>query len=265
MSWVDPSPGPHFFMKTWKNYRGFIPFIVSDLIGQLKKLQAEKKEGLFRLSAQKSVVDSLCRELDRGRVRNLEEYTDVDVIASALKKFFGEHALYDPLIEMEAYQIMPHIFGADGPDEAKILKLKSIIIQFEPSSRNSLGYLMRYLNFVHLNSEYSKMDASNLAICFSPAIYPNTDACLTEGSRKAIYYMITCCDQIFEPEWTLDDKFMSNFDVTMLSFPEIDPKDLNIEQERRKLRKISIIPGDIDCLEKVLGLTYPENPVKMLE
>ena len=209
MSIYESVPGPHFFKKSWKNYNGKIPFVVSDLIKRLLFLNCENHDGLFRLSAQKSVVDSLCKELDKGNYKKIEEITDIDVLASALKKFFSEHSLFDPLIEMEGYMIMPHIFNAEYSFEIRIEKLKKILVQFEPSSRNTLSYLSKFLNYIASFSVNNRMDIYNLVVCFSPALYPNSIGSLHEAARKALSFMFENYTQVFEQDWYDEKNFMS--------------------------------------------------------
>ena len=265
MTLADPTPGPHFFTKSFKEYNGKVPFIVTDLIKEMKALDSGKVEGIFRISAQKSTVENLCLLLDRNRVKNWQGYEDPHIIAGALKRYIRELSGLDPLIGKDIYDKINTTIQCSTSDEALYRELHNLVSQGCETRRNTLAYLLHYFNEITNEVEFNKMDASNLSIVFSPSLYPRTDSVASGSSMKAIEIMIKDFHKIFDEDWYGPNVEMSDEDIERGAEPEIDESDVALESLRRKLISKSLMKLDRNNLISILGLQRPDRKPPQLE
>lgn len=94
---------PQFFSRQPEEFGGKIPFIVSDLVEQLKKLNADQVKGIFRLSGSARDASLLCAYLDTGRVTNWSLFTDPHTLTGALKRYFREKTSDSPFFAYLLY------------------------------------------------------------------------------------------------------------------------------------------------------------------
>ncbi|KAH0790721.1 RhoGAP domain containing protein [Histomonas meleagridis] len=265
MTLADPAPGPHFFTKRLVEYNGKVPFIVTDLIKEMKVLDSGKIEGIFRISAQKSTVENLCLLLDRNRVKNWQGYEDPHIIAGALKRYIRELSGLDPLIGEDIYDKINTAMQCSTSDETLFTELHNLVSQGCPTRRNTLAYLMHYFNVITTEVEFNKMDASNLSIVFAPSLYPRTDSVASGSSMKAIEVMIKDFDKIFDAEWYGPNVEMTDEDIERSSEPEIDESDAALESVRRQLISKSLMKLDRENLVSILGLQRPDRKPPQIE
>lgn len=257
MSLVDKAPGPHFFTKPLVSYDGKVPFIVTDLIAQLQALEASKAEGIFRLSAQKSKVEELCLALDRGRVKDLSNITDVHLVAGALKRYIRELSMLDPLIGADIADDVLTAIQSSADDDAVNRSLRELVAKGPISRRNTLAFLMKYLNTMVKDSSVSLMDPSNLAIVLTPALFPRTDSLAGGSALKAVEIMIRDFDTIFREMWCNSSVIMTDMDIEIMAEPDVDIEDAKIESLKREIRAKSRVAIVTDDLCEVLGLVRP--------
>ena len=257
MSLVDKAPGPHFFTRPLASYNGKVPFIVTDLIGQLEALEASKVEGIFRLSAQKSKVEELCMALDRGRIKDFSEITDVHLVAGALKRYIRELSMLDPLIGTDISDDVLTAIQSAADDAAVNRTLQTLVAKGPASRRNTLAYLMKYLSKMVKDSSVSLMDPSNLAIVLTPALFPRTDSVASGSAMKAVECMIQDFETIFREAWCNDSVVMTDKDIEFMAEPDVDIEDAKIESLKREIRARSRITTVSDDLCEVLGITRP--------
>lgn len=165
-----PPPPPsdwnaiNFFSESPEFYQGKIPYIVIDLIEELKRRQCEKVEGIFRLAASETKCSSFVRTLEKGFVEHWSEVDDIHIVATALKRYFRKMAIVNPLLPFEAFdQAIATTESEKFAEEMKIIISKIYI-----GRQRIFKYLLGFLFFITENSSVNKMVAGNLAICFAP-------------------------------------------------------------------------------------------------
>jgi hypothetical protein len=255
--------GPHFFSRPLTDFNGKVSFIITDLISTLNHLNSVTTEGLFRLSAQKNVVDVLCRRLDQGRISDWSEYSDHHLLACTLKAYIRELSIVDPIIGRDIASDARAAVLNDNPEEVRSA-LHSLLQKSPPSRRNSLASIMKYLKKVTEFSEVNLMTPYNLAVCFTPCLFEKSNAVAGEDSMRVVEEMVKGYDSIFSPEWTGIDVLMTDEDIEELAEPEAEMEDVLNEQERRKKREQSLIPYPRDDLPMIMHKQKPDRPAPLL-
>lgn len=261
--------GPHFFTLPLKEYNGKVPYIVTDLISKLDDLKAEQIVGIFRLSAQKAVVEKICLQLDQGRIKSYDSYQDPNEIACALKRYIRELSLLDPLIGIDIEDEINDAIQNYGNSDQVFSELSNILCNKGcESRRNTLAVLAKYLNKIAKHSDVNKMDVDNLSIIFTPSFFPQSNSEASEISKTAVKLIIQDFERIFPSEkmYSPDSVYMSDDDIEIISMPKINQDYLLNEQMRRKARKDSLFPFDRIDLIKQLGISVPDrDPPPLLE
>ena len=239
---------PQYFSRSPEHFGGKIPFIVTDLIEKLRELGGVDAEGIFRLSGSAEGISNLCRELDKGRVKDWSPYTNIHTIACTLKKYFRDLVPKDPLIPCEYYNEMVNIPEISKTTEEAVQKYKLILKNLSSSRLLTFAYLFKFFADVAA-SPTSKMTSSNLAIVFSPNLLsPNiqdktaeTQLMNNKSQNKTISMMINNYDKIFDDVEITQNVFINGDDMEVIASPPIEEKDISRCLEIRNLRKQSLI------------------------
>nr|XP_033809699.1 rho GTPase-activating protein 35 [Geotrypetes seraphini] len=125
-------------------------------------------EGIYRVSGNKSEMESLQRQFDQDHNLDLvEKDFTVNAVAGAMKSFFSE--LPDPLVPynmqnelVEAHKINDH--------EQKLYALKEVLKKFPKENQEIFKYVISHLNRVSQNNKVNLMTSENLSICFWPTL-----------------------------------------------------------------------------------------------
>ncbi|XP_029475166.1 rho GTPase-activating protein 35 [Rhinatrema bivittatum] len=125
-------------------------------------------EGIYRVSGNKSEMESLQRQFDQDHNLDLvEKDFTVNAVAGAMKSFFSE--LPDPLVPynmqnelVEAHKINDH--------EQKLHALKDVLRKFPKENQEIFKYVISHLNRVSQNNKVNLMTSENLSICFWPTL-----------------------------------------------------------------------------------------------
>lgn len=141
-----------------------IPPVVRTCVEFLRK-SALDVEGIFRRSANISVVKSYGERFNKGEDVEFEPEDDSHVAAVLLKKFLRE--LPEPLLTFELYDDFMRIHAL--PEEQKWNEIQRVLHSSLPKQNYIvLEYLMIFLVSVMEHSSVNRMSASNLAIVFGP-------------------------------------------------------------------------------------------------
>ncbi|XP_046844977.1 rho GTPase-activating protein 8-like isoform X3 [Xenia sp. Carnegie-2017] len=141
-----------------------IPPVVETTIDFLRK-KGLTVEGLFRRSANVSLVKSYTEKFNRGEVVEFSEEEEVHVAAVLLKKFLRD--LHEPLLTYRLYDDVIRIHGLQ--EEDRLEEIKKVLRNSLPSQNFVvLKYIMVFLSEVVSNSDKNKMDSKNLAIVIGP-------------------------------------------------------------------------------------------------
>jgi Rho GTPase-activating protein 22/24/25 len=173
---------------TWE---GDIPEVVSATVSVLLE-HGLVEEGVFRISAQKTTLTRLRRELDRGALPALP--ADPHLAAGLLKLWLRE--LPEPLVP-PAY--LPALCEAVSSTS---LSTSSLSVQVEALAQCTaslpepnllvLQHLFFLLSRVVAFASMNKMTASNLCVIFSPALFPGDPAQLIAPSGGGGEYAVVC-------------------------------------------------------------------------
>ncbi|KAG0233867.1 hypothetical protein BGW42_007074 [Actinomortierella wolfii] len=142
--------------------------------------------GIYRVSGITSATNRLRAMFDKdcGAVdlENIDEYIDINSVASVLKSWFRE--LPDPLLTRELYPRFIEAAAIEDPG-LRLMHIHECTNQLPDPNYATLKFLMAHLNRVQANQEVTKMGASNLGLIFGPTLMcssnPNATANGTVG------------------------------------------------------------------------------------
>jgi len=134
------------------------------------------EEGLFRISAPRTLIDSLRTDLDRGvdvDLSKLEPHTVAGILKQWLK--FLPFPLLLSKAEMDSYNAWISI--ANQTSDKIIIEHIIQLMQTLPESNQHIAKcLCKFLNKVTKHEKSNKMNASNMAVVFSPLLlHPHHD------------------------------------------------------------------------------------------
>ena len=248
----NKEPGPHFFLIPLCKYRGKVPFIITDIIKQLQKLNSQTSEGIFRIPGQQNLITNLCKELDNGRIVDWTHY-ESKVIESAFKKYLENLSKFDPLIPENIEEEV--VSAAEQIPEDQIGQHYHDFISNNYSNllshRSTLATIFYFFSKVILqNVDKNLMGSYNLTVCFFMLFFrqrseeeiKNPD--FTKRFTKPIQIFIDKFDQIFEKSWydPASNFEMTDTEVECLGAPFVNIELAQIEYQRRNYRKNSLIP-----------------------
>lgn len=178
----------------WPNRR--LPWPQVELSQQVLRLQGLSTEGIFRVSADVDEVGRLKAQMDRWE---FSEPSDAHVPANLLKLWLRE--LYEPLIPDSLY---PECVAEPMTPR----RACDLVLRLPTLHRLVLCYLVRFLQTFNKPEvvQYTKMDASNLAMVFAPnclrctASDPRT---MFDNARKEMAFM-RCLIQELDTECVRD-------------------------------------------------------------
>jgi small GTP-binding protein len=146
-----------------------VPIIITKSIDFLRKKEATKLEGIFRISGDSRGINMLKDKFDTtdDATYVIPDDTDPHAVSGLLKLYFRE--LPAPLL---TYSLYPHWIQSQTKDdpESRLSELSRLITQLPDHNRNSLKVLAKYLREVHDDSSVNKMHASNLSVVFGPTL-----------------------------------------------------------------------------------------------
>uniref|UniRef100_A0A0P6J9W2 Rho GTPase-activating protein 35 n=1 Tax=Heterocephalus glaber TaxID=10181 RepID=A0A0P6J9W2_HETGA len=174
-----PKPRPSITKATWEsNYFGVplttvvtpekpIPIFIERCIEYIEATGLST-EGIYRVSGNKSEMESLQRQFDQDHNLDLAEKDfTVNTVAGAMKSFFSE--LPDPLVpyNMQIDLVEAHKIN---DREQKLHALKEVLKRFPKENHEVFKYVISHLNKVSHNNKVNLMTSENLSICFWPTL-----------------------------------------------------------------------------------------------
>ncbi|KAF7207061.1 transcript variant X4 [Nothobranchius furzeri] len=140
-----------------------IPVVMRDTISFLSEHGLEI-EGIFRRSANVTLVKEVQLRYNSGAVVSFREMEDVHLAAVILKTFLRE--LPEPLLTYQLYNDIINFASVSQEDQAAVMK--ELVESLPQENYASLRYLITFLAQVSANSDVNKMTNSNLAVVFGP-------------------------------------------------------------------------------------------------
>ncbi|XP_061876236.1 LOW QUALITY PROTEIN: rho GTPase-activating protein 35 [Colius striatus] len=125
-------------------------------------------EGIYRVSGNKSEMESLQRQFDQDHGLDLAEKDfTVNTVAGAMKSFFSE--LPEPLVPygMQGELVEAHKIN---DREQKLHALRDVLRRFPRENYEVFKYVIGHLNKVSHNHRVNLMTSENLSICFWPTL-----------------------------------------------------------------------------------------------
>ncbi|KAG6928230.1 Rho GTPase activating protein 35 [Chelydra serpentina] len=174
-----PKPRPSITKTPWEsNYFGVplstvvtpekpIPIFIERCIEYIEATGLST-EGIYRVSGNKSEMESLQRQFDQDHNLDLAEKDfTVNTVAGAMKSFFSE--LPDPLVpySMQIELVEAHKIN---DREQKLHALKEVLKKFPKENYEVFKYVIFHLNKVSHNNRMNLMTSENLSICFWPTL-----------------------------------------------------------------------------------------------
>ncbi|XP_003977636.1 rho GTPase-activating protein 1 [Takifugu rubripes] len=151
-----------------------VPVVMRDTINFLSE-QGLEIEGIFRRSANVTLVKETQQRYNSGETVHFSEMEDVHLAAVILKTFLRE--LPEPLLTYKLYNDIVNFSSA--PSDSQVTVMKRLVESLPEENYESLRYLITFLVQVSANSEVNKMTNSNLAVVFGPNLLWGQDNAMT--------------------------------------------------------------------------------------
>lgn len=158
-------------------------------------------EGIFRVSAEKPVLDELVSKFDDGSPVDVSSYAEsAHTMAGLLKRYFRE--MPEPLIPFDLYD--PFLKAVEsGESEMRALRLQKMVALLSRPRYATLQALMEILVAVASKRHVNKMGAENLAVVFAPTLFRPKGDNLSQSmndtplTTACVVLMIDYFDRIF--------------------------------------------------------------------
>uniref|UniRef100_A0AAR2KI48 Rho-GAP domain-containing protein n=1 Tax=Pygocentrus nattereri TaxID=42514 RepID=A0AAR2KI48_PYGNA len=154
-----------------------IPLVMRDTISFLQE-QGLQTEGIFRRSANVSLVKNIQHKYNSGEEVNFFQVEDVHLAAVILKTFLRE--LPEPLLTYKLYNDVVNFQYVDS--ESQVITIRNMLMSLPEENTASLRFLIQFLAQVSAESEVNKMTNTNLAVVFGPNLLWGQDAAMTLSS-----------------------------------------------------------------------------------
>ncbi|MCJ8747450.1 hypothetical protein PDJAM_G00153690 [Pangasius djambal] len=154
-----------------------IPPVMRDTITFLQE-KGLQTEGIFRRSANVSLVKNIQQKYNSGEKVNFFEMDDVHLAAVILKTFLRE--LPEPLLTYKLYNDVVNLHSVDSASQA--VTVRNMLMSLPEENYVSLRFLIQFLAQVSAESEVNKMTNTNLAVVFGPNLLWAQDAAMTLSS-----------------------------------------------------------------------------------
>lgn len=261
----------HLWDQPLSSYKGKIPFIISDLIFQLKKMECYKVEGIFRQNGAENDVKKLISALDNGRVTDWSCFTDVHSLTSTLKKYCVTLSESSPLIQRSVTEKIIQIVKDEKDLDVRLLKIEHLLHSSLPSNiLKILKFMSRFLYKLTRESEINKMDTGSMAICVGFCLVDRNSFGSDIKDNAAFLTGFECilkhCKYIFREVKLKKTDFCTQSDIEDIH--EVPDKWLNILHQMEKA-KSSIQEGVIPTVLYITqlidnGMCHLKRPVKPL-
>ncbi|MBN3320723.1 RHG01 protein, partial [Atractosteus spatula] len=154
-----------------------IPLVMRETISYLRE-HGLHTEGIFRRSANISLVREVQNKYNMGEKVDFLQYDDVHLVAVILKTFLRE--LPEPLLTFRLYNDIVNFHNVENSSQVAVLC--SMLQTLPDENYATLKYLIQFLAQVSDQSEVNKMNNTNLAVVFGPNLLWGRDAAMTLGA-----------------------------------------------------------------------------------
>ena len=144
---------------------GQVPRLVEQCIAYLTKAGFEE-DGIFRQSGDKTQIDQVVADFDRGLPLPLEGVQDVHVVTSLLKLFF--RMAPQPLFTVESHGAL--LAALTSPEAARVATFVDLLKGLPGPCLATVAALFPLLRAVADRSDVNRMSPNNLGIVFGPTL-----------------------------------------------------------------------------------------------
>jgi RhoGAP domain len=161
-----------------------IPLIVLVLTDWLSLEDRIKEEGLFRITGSSSEVKLVRkwfeRHLSDATLKGFSRFAEnpgngldspisVSAVASVLKTFFRE--LPEPVVISRFYTTLLRIMdNPEASENQKLQRVRMLVKGMPQASSDTLMYMLRFLDGIHVHSDVNLMTVDNLATVWAPTL-----------------------------------------------------------------------------------------------
>uniref|UniRef100_A0A3Q3X0G6 Rho GTPase-activating protein 35 n=1 Tax=Mola mola TaxID=94237 RepID=A0A3Q3X0G6_MOLML len=124
-------------------------------------------EGLYRVSGNKSEMESMQRQFEQGGLDLTKENFSINTVAGALKSFFSE--LPEPLVPCALQVDLLDAFKINDREQ-RLYTMKDVLRKFPRENYDVFKYVLSHLHKVSQLSRLNLMTSENLSICFWPTL-----------------------------------------------------------------------------------------------
>lgn len=178
------------------NYKCVIPPVVEITVEYLRK-NALEVEGIFRRSANATILKDVQRRFNQGENVDFNEIDDVHIAAVALKTFLRD--LQEPLLTYDLFQPVVRLHTLE--EDRQLIEVQRLFREELPKENYIvLKYIIHFLTQVNQYSDTNKMNSVNLAIVFGPnLLWPKGQANLSSIGHLNSFaaYLIDNYTQLF--------------------------------------------------------------------
>ena len=232
----------HCFTILPEEFFGKIPFIVSNIIEELRERHCNRVEGIFRQNGTDGQIKALTEKLDKGPVTDWSSFSDIHTITTTLKRYFSTMATQEPLLTFAMYDNIVNVMRLETYDK-QLSALRKLVNSLPVVRKKTLSYLCQFLNELAGDARETKMSAENLAICFAQSVISApvgkqiglNDCKHTNG---AFGLMISDFDYIFKDARTSEKDLCTPEDLEIIMQPTAPDATIQQLVKRMKVRKV---------------------------
>lgn len=236
----------HFFSMPPEAFHGKIPYIVSDLICELRQRQWYKVEGIFRLNGSDTVIKEIIADIDKGPIADWSKYPSIHDLAVTLKRYFRQMSEQEPITTHDAYECF--VAAAETADQN--LNILQSLVNLMPKIRRTIfAYLCKFLADTAEHFSENKMTADNLSICFAPNLICSPNIPIEDiqnqslSVNKIFALFISHYDVAFKGVDISDPAlFCTQEDLALLNAPPINVVHIQHQIFRCNFRRNHIVP-----------------------
>eukprot|EP01088_Endostelium_zonatum_P001648 TRINITY_DN11989_c0_g1_i1.p1 TRINITY_DN11989_c0_g1~~TRINITY_DN11989_c0_g1_i1.p1 ORF type:complete len:398 (+),score=91.73 TRINITY_DN11989_c0_g1_i1:183-1376(+) len=199
------------------------------------------REGLFRISAAQSAIDSVRIGLEsKSSSLSFPPDTDTHIVACILKSWFRE--LPEPLCTWELYT--PFIAAVDQYNITGDLQLiKKVLILLPTQNKIVLKFLVKFLVLVEREKADNKMTAGNLGVVFGPNLLVPQPGKWNGGTLRTMMECTPQSNRLLEIVILHADELIEDFpDPTTKSRKFVLKKEqVKLLREEDKKKKIDLL------------------------
>lgn len=151
-----------------------IPVVMRDTVSFLTE-QGLEIEGIFRRSANVTLVKEVQLRYNSGEVVSFSQMEDVHLAAVIMKTFLRE--LPEPLLTFSLYNDIVNFHNVDSTSQ--VSAMCTMLESLPEENYATLKFLIQFLALVSAQSEVNKMTNANLAVVFGPNLLWGQDAAMT--------------------------------------------------------------------------------------